>query len=59
MTEQQTHQTIGNARFIVVSNFKPAGHSVEDKLAALLCREAEKTVDKTSNARYNSVANAV
>jgi len=38
---EQTTQTIGKIRFIVVSKFKADGLSVEDKISWLLQREAK------------------
>ena len=38
---EQTTQTIGKTRFIVVSKFKADGLSVEDKISRLLQREAK------------------
>jgi len=59
----QTTQTIGRINFVVTSNFKAKGHSVEDKLSTLVRREAEiKSANRLDNAlgvRYTPRANAV
>lgn len=50
MTEntQETTQTVGKMRFVVVSQFRESGSTVSDKLKRLLEREAqEKTQNRT------------
>ena len=60
---EQTRQTVSKMNFIIISNFKPTGHSAQDKISDLLRREAQKksenALDKASSARYNEMANAV
>ena len=57
---QQTVQTIGKTRFIVVSNFKPSNSNPKDKIANLLRREIQdKALQKPVKARYTNGVNAV
>jgi len=60
---EQTTQTIGKARFIVVSSFNPTGQSAQENIAKLLRREAgldpAKRFDNTGQARYNKKVNTV
>lgn len=60
---EQTTQTIGKTRAIVISNFKTSGHSPQDKISNLLHREAginrANRFDKAGQARYNNKVNAV
>jgi len=60
---EQTTQTIGRARFIVVSNFNPSGQSAKENISKLLHREAgiapTKGFDNTSQVRYNKEVNVV
>ena len=62
MTEQ-TIQTIGKTKAIVISNFKSTGHSAHDKISNLLRREAEKNnanrLDNADKARYTRQTIAV
>jgi hypothetical protein len=41
---QETIQTIGNMRFVVVSQFRENGFTVSDKLKQLLDREAQEKI---------------
>jgi hypothetical protein len=41
----ETTQTIGNARFVVVSRFKESGSTVDEKISNLLKREAQERRD--------------
>jgi len=57
---EQATQTVGKIRFIVTSNYKDAGHSVQDKLSNLLAREAQiNRLDNVEQARYNEPASTV
>ena len=62
MTEQTT-QTIGKTKAIVISNFKNTGHSAHDKISNLLRREAETNyanrLDNADKARYTRQTIAV
>jgi hypothetical protein len=61
---QETTQTVGKTRFVVVSQFQESGPTVSDRLRCLLEREAQenvqdRTLDGTGQAKYNRVANTV
>jgi hypothetical protein len=52
---QETTQTVGNMRFVVVSQFQESGSTVSDKLQHLLEREAQ---EKTQNRTLDEVGQA-
>ena len=55
---EETTQTVGNIRFVVVSQFQEKGLSVQDKIKHLLEREIHEknvncTFDEAGHADYN------
>jgi hypothetical protein len=61
---QETTQTVGKMRFVVVSQFQDSGSTVNDKLRRLLEREAQektsnRTLDGAGRAKYNQAVNTV
>jgi len=55
---EETTQTVGNIRFVVVSQFQEKGLSVQEKIKRLLEREAQEknvncTFDEAGHTDYN------
>jgi hypothetical protein len=61
---QETTQTVGKMRFVVVSQFQERGFSASENVKRLLEREAQektrnRTLDGAGQAKYNQSVNTV
>jgi hypothetical protein len=62
--KEETTQSVGNIRFVVISQFQESGSTISDTLKHLLEREAQekiqnRTLDGASRAKYNRTVNTV